>query len=254
MSDPIVVIPARYGSRRFPGKPLVPIRGATGKAKPLLQRTWEVGIASGYRTVIATDDKRIADAAIAWGAEVFETGDYGIRNGTERCALFAAFNSLKWGDTIINLQGDALLTPPDWIRSIASTLHHDDGSETGETVATIAAPWGYEGLGGVVCYSDIMGHAYHFSRAREGVVIHPEALRHFGLYAYTVEALIEYKAFDGYAPLEANEDLEQLRWLHLARPVKVIDPETGDRLPVCEVNEEGDVARVQKELTTWGIE
>jgi 3-deoxy-manno-octulosonate cytidylyltransferase (CMP-KDO synthetase) len=202
-----------------------------------------------------TDNKHIADQAVGWGAEVFETGDYGIRNGTERCALFAAFNQLRWGDTVINLQGDALLTPPEWIRHIAGALRHGDESETGETVATIAAPWGHSGLGSVVCYSDIMGHAYHFSRAREGVVIHPEALVHFGIYAYTVEALLEYKAFDGHAPLEANEDLEQLRWAHLARPVKVLGPpDDAGRVPLCEVNYPSDVPLVQEELKKWGIE
>lgn len=253
MREPIVVIPARHGSRRFPGKPLVPIVGASGEAKPLLRRTWEVGVASGYRTIITTDNEHIAGQAKGWGAEVRMTDYVNVRNGTERCALVAGQLGLRHADVVINLQGDALLTPPEWVRSLAYALRHGDESSTGESVATSVAEASIS-VGDVVAYTDIYGHAYHFSRVQPHGKVSNKALRHFGLYAYTVGALFEYLGMGEQGPLEVIEDLEQNRWLHLGIPIKAQWDLEGDRLPICEVNEPGDVSRVQEELAKWGIE
>jgi 3-deoxy-manno-octulosonate cytidylyltransferase (CMP-KDO synthetase) len=85
--DALIVIPARYASQRFPGKPLTGLRGATGTTKTLIHRSWEAAMAvpGRHRVVVATDDDRIAGAAEAAGAEVVMTST-GARNGTERCA------------------------------------------------------------------------------------------------------------------------------------------------------------------------
>ncbi|MEN8842010.1 MAG: 3-deoxy-manno-octulosonate cytidylyltransferase, partial [Octadecabacter sp.] len=107
----LVVIPARYASTRYPGKPLVKLRGASGDAKSLIQRSWEAAqeVQGADRVVVATDDDRIKDAAEAFGAEVVMTSTE-WQNGTERCA--EALDALGGGyDIVVNLQGDAPLTP-----------------------------------------------------------------------------------------------------------------------------------------------
>lgn len=107
-----IVIPARYGSTRYPGKALAPLRGATGEARPLVRRTWDAARAvhGVERILIATDDERIAAAARAFGAEVAMTSP-DCANGTERCAEALAALAPEPG-IVVNLQGDAPLTPP----------------------------------------------------------------------------------------------------------------------------------------------
>ncbi|MFT6228210.1 MAG: 3-deoxy-manno-octulosonate cytidylyltransferase (CMP-KDO synthetase), partial [Paracoccaceae bacterium] len=112
-----IVIPARYASSRYPGKPLVALRGANGVAKSLIRRSWDAACtARGVdRVVVATDDDRIADHARGFGAEVVMTPDT-CRNGTERCA--AALPALDGVDLVVNLQGDAPLTPPWFVEAL----------------------------------------------------------------------------------------------------------------------------------------
>lgn len=256
MVEPIVVIPARWGSSRFPGKPLTPIVGASGEAKPLIQRTWEAGKASGMRVIVATDDNRIAEVAEGFGAEVTITPD--CANGTERCAAVAAIHLMKRESVIINLQGDACLTPPEWLTDIADMMRTDHPGEAYD-VATMVAPLASVTDAGVVCYTDIYGKAVYFGRERPGKH-HPMArgLAHFGVYAYRVQVLHEY-VNAGRMPLETMEDLEQNRWLHLGVPIRAVWPPEDEfgsvrRLPTREVNERADVVRVQEELARWGIE
>ncbi len=114
----LVVIPARFASARYPGKPLVDLCGATGEAKSLVHRSWDAAMAvTGVdRVVIATDDDRIKDAAEAFGAEVIMTSQ-SCQNGTERCA--EALDVLGGGyDIVVNLQGDAPLTPAWFIEDL----------------------------------------------------------------------------------------------------------------------------------------
>ena len=102
----LLVIPARFASTRYPGKPLVELMGATGEARSLIRRSWDaaVSVAGVDRVVVATDDERIAAAARAFGAEVAMTSSR-WRNGTERCAEVA--RDLADYDLVVNLQGDA---------------------------------------------------------------------------------------------------------------------------------------------------
>ena len=107
----LIAIPARYASTRYPGKPLVPLRGADGVSRTLVQRSWEAAMAvnGADRVVVATDDDRIRAEAEGFGAEVVMTSSE-CRNGTERCA--EAHAALGGGfDIVVNLQGDAPLTP-----------------------------------------------------------------------------------------------------------------------------------------------
>jgi 3-deoxy-manno-octulosonate cytidylyltransferase (CMP-KDO synthetase) len=118
----LIVIPARYASSRYPGKPLVELTGATGVAKTLIQRSWEAAmdVAGVERVVVATDDARIRDSAEAFGAEVVMTSET-CRNGTERCAEAAARLGDGY-DIVVNLQGDAPLTPAWFIEDLVAGL------------------------------------------------------------------------------------------------------------------------------------
>jgi 3-deoxy-manno-octulosonate cytidylyltransferase (CMP-KDO synthetase) len=107
----VILIPARYQSTRYPGKPLVDLKGAGGIAKPLIQRSVEAARRGCGRVgvFVVTDDDRIADACTRFGVGVIMTSSE-CRNGTERCA--EALAQLHDPDLVINFQGDALLTPP----------------------------------------------------------------------------------------------------------------------------------------------
>jgi 3-deoxy-manno-octulosonate cytidylyltransferase (CMP-KDO synthetase) len=245
MTEAIVIIPARYESTRYRAKPLALIKGASGETKTLLQRTWEVGMASGLRTIIATDHDAIADLAAGFGAEVMMTPEH-LRNGTERCAHVAGVLGLR--HPIINLQGDACLTPPEWLKELEEQITKN------VRVATIVSDFGGLPLPhDVVAFSDIVGNAHHFARYRGGFTPGRYDARHFGVYAYRPESLREYLAC-GETPLETMEGLEQMRWGRLGIPVALVWAPEGTRLPACEVNTPGDVHRVEEELRKWGIE
>jgi CMP-2-keto-3-deoxyoctulosonic acid synthetase len=118
----LIVIPARYASTRYPGKPLVSLTGATGVAKSLIRRSWDAAMAvDGVDdVVVATDDDRIADAARGFGAKVVMTSTT-CANGTERCA--EAVDNLGGDyDIIVNLQGDAPLTPAWFVSDLVAGL------------------------------------------------------------------------------------------------------------------------------------
>ncbi|MGB4827411.1 MAG: NTP transferase domain-containing protein, partial [Paracoccaceae bacterium] len=123
----LIAIPARYASTRYPGKPLVTLRGPDGD-KTLIRRSWEAAMAvSGTsRVVVATDDTRIADHAAGFGAEVVMTSS-DARNGTERCAEVAG--KLPGFDVIVNLQGDAPLTPPWFVEDLIAGLAADPAAD-----------------------------------------------------------------------------------------------------------------------------
>ena len=114
----LIVIPARFASTRYPGKPLVELRGASGEAKSLIRRSWDAAqqVSGIDRVVVATDDARIQSACEAFGAEVVMTSEACV-NGTERCA--EAHEALGGSyEIVVNLQGDAPLTPAWFIEDL----------------------------------------------------------------------------------------------------------------------------------------
>ena len=121
----LIVIPARYASTRYPGKPLVELMGAGGEKRSLVRRSWEAAASVGGvdRVVVATDDERIAAASRAFGAEVAMTPDT-CRNGTERCALVARALA-GTDDVVVNLQSDAPLTPPWFFAALVGAMRDD---------------------------------------------------------------------------------------------------------------------------------
>lgn len=133
--DFAILIPARHASQRFPGKPLAPLRGADGTARPLIERSWMAAcaIADRAKVWVATDDDRIADAVHGFGGQVVMT-PAACRNGTERCA--AAIDSLgPVAPIVVNLQGDAPLTPDFVVRDLGS------GTRTGGHSGRSCGAW-----------------------------------------------------------------------------------------------------------------
>src|SRR6056297_2635575 len=130
----LVVIPARFASSRYPGKPLAELRGATGQSKSLIRRSWEAaqGVEGVDRVVIATDDDRVKMACEAFGADVVMTSET-CANGTERCA--EAHQALGGGyEIVVNLQGDAPLTPSWFVEDLVAGLRAAPDAEVATPV------------------------------------------------------------------------------------------------------------------------
>lgn len=222
----IAVVPARFGSSRLPGKPLLDIAG-----EPMVAHVWRrAGESGAERVVVATDDERIGEALKPYGAEVILTrSDH--PSGTDRLAEVAERLGLADDAVLVNVQGDEPLIPPRLIDQVAQRLHDDRGA----SIATLAEPIGdVETLFNpnvVKVVRSLAGRALYFSRApipwdREAFAARPEWLetdawlRHIGLYAYRAAFLAEYRHWPPSA-LEQLEQLEQLRALQHGHAIQV---------------------------------
>ncbi|MCW9012486.1 MAG: 3-deoxy-manno-octulosonate cytidylyltransferase [Gammaproteobacteria bacterium] len=213
-----IVIPARYASSRFPGKPLAQLQG-----KPMLQHVYECAISSGAeQVVIATDDERIKQVAQDFGAAVCMTSpDH--PSGTDRLAEVSIINDWDIDDIVVNLQGDEPLTPPEILKQVALNLadHPKAGIATLSTPIQTAEDVFDPNIVKVV--ADAEGYALYFSRApipwnRDlGRNLSDQQARayqrHLGIYAYRVNFLHAYTNMLA-CELETTEKLEQLRALH----------------------------------------
>lgn len=214
-----VVIPARYGSARLPGKPLLAIAG-----KPLIRHVYERARQSAAgEVVVATDDARIADACNAFGADVEMTGA-GHHSGSDRIAEVIA--SRGWGpDTlVVNLQGDEPCMPSALIDQVARDLAGHDRVGMATLAYAIGDPEDLFDPHVVKVVTDDAGYALYFSRAPipwhrdeflDGCKPLPKGvrfLRHIGIYAYRAAFLQRFVGWPP-APLELAESLEQLRVL-----------------------------------------
>jgi 3-deoxy-manno-octulosonate cytidylyltransferase (CMP-KDO synthetase) len=252
-----IVIPTRYASTRFPAKALAQIRGTDGTSRTLVEWCYEAarrvrGIAQIY---VATDDARIADAVSSFGGEALMT-PVSCANGTERVA--ACLDRLPDAELLVNLQGDALLTPPSYVEALIAHMQaHPEAAvgtvavrSTGETYRHLAEDAEQGRVGGTTVVLDAAGNALYFSKRilpflRAGTEPDEErpVLLHLGLYAYRREALQLY-AQSGTTMLETVEGLEQLRFLVQGIPVSVLvlpPPES----PIVEVNNPSDVPIVE---------
>ncbi|MES2708714.1 MAG: 3-deoxy-manno-octulosonate cytidylyltransferase [Verrucomicrobiota bacterium] len=210
MSRIIAIIPARYGSTRFPGKPLHSLAG-----KPLIQRVWErcmacTGLA---RVLIATDDERILRAAEAFGAEACLTSpDH--PSGTDRIAEAAARD--PEATHIINVQGDEPILSPTLIDELAARLAADASIGMITAVHPLHDPALLHDPNVVKAVLDKSGRALYFSRSPLPFPRNPQpdfpVWRHMGLYGYSREFLDTFVAWPP-SPLELTEGLEQLRAL-----------------------------------------
>lgn len=262
----VILIPARYQSSRYPGKPLVELKGAGGTSKPLIQRSVEAArrVKGVSGVFVTTDDERIADACAKFKVGVIMTSPE-CSNGTERCA--EAAKVLHDADLVINFQGDALLTPPVFVEALIDRMTVDRAA----LVATPAMPLRSgevrllqveesEGrVGGTSVVIDGAGHALYFSKR---LIPHlpnhaldqemsPVRL-HVGVYAYRREALEQYMKTPP-SQLEALEGLEQLRFLVAGVPIAVVDVETPP-YSLRELNNPADVAPIEQALAEAGIQ
>ena len=214
-----VIIPARYASTRFPGKPLVDLAG-----KPMVVRVCERAAQSGAAGVhVATDDERIAAAVREHGHEVVMTrADH--PSGTDRLAEAAQALKLAPAEVVVNVQGDEPLIEPALIRQVAERLGDADMSTACHAIHDAAA---LANPNVVKVVLDAKGHALYFSRSRipyprEG---DPVCYRHAGIYAYRVGFLRHYASLAP-APVEKAEALEQLRALWHGHRIAVVVSET----------------------------
>lgn len=214
-----VVIPARFASKRLPGKPLLAIAG-----RPMIRHVWERACASAAsRVVIATDDARIREAAAAFGAEVCMTAAT-HPSGTDRLQEAVRSLGLADGAIVVNVQGDEPLIPPAVIDQVAANLadHADCGIATLGEPLREATLFQDPNVVKVVCGAH--GRALYFSRApipwprdafaadRSVLPVGFAPLRHIGIYAYRVAFLHRFVGWRVGA-LERLESLEQLRAL-----------------------------------------
>lgn len=262
--DACIIIPARYASTRYPGKPLVPLRGATGVAKTLLERSILAARATGLSVHVATDDARIAAEAERVGAPVILTSET-CRNGTERVAQAAARAGLS-ADIIVNLQGDAPLTPPHFVPALIAALQADPGAVMATpalrcdapTLANLRADRAAGRVGGTTVVRDLRGRALYFSKevlpfagptAEDAPV---PVFHHVGVYAYRRGALGTYAEL---APgtLELLEGLEQLRFLENGLPVAATEV-TAPGAVFWELNNPSDVALIEAALMRMGLD
>ncbi|QXG25216.1 3-deoxy-manno-octulosonate cytidylyltransferase [Pseudomonas viridiflava] len=250
-TDFTVVIPARYGSSRFPGKPLKVIAG-----KPMVQLVWEQARkSSAQRVVVATDDVRIFEACQAFGAEVLMTRD-DHNSGTDRLAEVAAQLGLTADAIVVNVQGDEPMIPPAVIDQVASNLaaHPEAGISTlAEPIDDVAALFNPNV---VKVSSDINGLALTFSRAplpwaRDALAANRDELpagvpfrRHIGIYAYRAGFLHDFVSW-GPCMLENTENLEQLRALWNGVRIHVADAREA---PPAGVDTPEDLERVRRLL------
>lgn len=262
----LVVIPARYASTRYPGKPLVELRGASGEAKSLIRRSWDAAmdVVGVDRVVVATDDDRIKDAAAAFGAEVVMTSP-DCQNGTERCA--EALDALGGGyDIVVNLQGDAPLTPAWFIEDLIEGL-------SAHPVAEVATPVlrcdgrALNGLlddrrqgrvGGTTAVFGADHNALFFSKEVIPYTSKTYAdgddtpvFHHVGVYAYRPSALAAYPRWAS-GPLEQLEGLEQLRFLERGAHMLCVEVDARGR-QFWELNNPEDVPRIEGMLAAMEL-
>lgn len=257
----LVVIPARYASTRYPGKPLVDLRGATGEARSLIRRSWDAAMAvSGVdMVVVATDDARIADAARAFGAEVVMTATT-CRNGTERCAEALA-NLGDDHEIVVNLQGDAPLTPAWFIEDLVAGLRAHPDAQVATPVLR-ADGRALNGLlddrragrvGGTTAVFGTDHSALYFSKEvipytgqTYADTDQTPVFHHVGVYAYRPQALMAYPGWAA-GPLETLEGLEQLRFLERGIPMLCVEVAAQGR-QFWELNNPEDVPRIESML------
>ncbi len=228
MKKIIAIIPARYGSTRFPGKPLVDING-----KSMIQRVYEQAkkTAGLHHVVVATDDQRIMDAVLAFGGEAVMTSDM-HQSGTDRCEEVLVKQEIKF-DIVLNIQGDEPYIDPEQITQVVNCFS-DENTEIATLVKLIEDEEELFNPNKPKVLIDESDFAIYFSRAavpyqrgveREQWIDKFNYYKHIGLYAYRADILKEITKISP-SRLELAEGLEQLRWIENGYKIKIAITDT----------------------------
>ncbi|TNY33999.1 3-deoxy-manno-octulosonate cytidylyltransferase [Pelagovum pacificum] len=262
----LIVIPARYASTRYPGKPLVELKGATGESISLVERSWRAArkVEGDVEVVVATDDTRIADAAEAFGAEVVMTSE-ACRNGTERCAEAIEVRGTQH-DIVVNLQGDAPLTPPWFVEALIASMQANPKAEAatpvlrcdGKALNGFLEDRRAGRVGGTTAVFGADMSGLYFSKEMipyTGKTYGPDdetpVFHHVGVYAYRPAALAAYMGWEP-GPLEQLEGLEQLRFLEHGAHLECVEVDARGQ-PFWELNNPEDVPRIEAMLAEAGM-
>lgn len=252
-----IVIPTRYASTRFPAKALAQIEGPDGSRRTLVEWCHVAAkrVAGVSAIHVATDDARIVQAVMDFGGSALMT-PVSCANGTERIA--ACLDQLPGAEIIVNLQGDALLTPADYVEALIAHMEANPDAQvatvavrcTGDTYRHLAEDAAQGRVGGTTVVLDAAGNALYFSKrilphlpASAAEDADSPVLLHLGLYAYRREALHRY-AEAAPTMLENAEGLEQLRFLVHGIPMAVVVLPAPE-FPIVEVNNPSDVPLVE---------
>jgi 3-deoxy-manno-octulosonate cytidylyltransferase (CMP-KDO synthetase) len=267
MGPTLIFIPARYASSRFPGKPLAQIAGVTGISRSLIERTYEAAVSAGGvdAVYVTTDDERIAAAARSVGADVVMTSSE-CRNGTERCA--EALEVLGHDEAVvINVQGDAPLTPQWYIEALIDVMA--TRPEVDVATPVIRASGAHleklrqdrkaGRVGGTTAAFTRTGRALYFSKEPipfVGEPVAPDApspvFHHVGIYAYRSAVLRRYIALEQ-GPYEKLEGLEQLRFIENDIDVHCVEVDARGR-EFWELNNPSDIVIIEEIMRREGLE
>jgi 3-deoxy-manno-octulosonate cytidylyltransferase (CMP-KDO synthetase) len=238
----VAIIPARFGSSRFPGKPLALILG-----KPLIQWVYEraLQVKALDGVWVATDDRRIQACVESFGGRAVMTRD-DHTSGSDRLAEAAGLLNLAPEDIVVNIQGDQPVFPPDLISQLSGVLRRDPGVVMVTPVKLVSDPAAAANPNTVKVVFDRAGRALYFSRSllpfwRDGGT--PAYYRHIGIYAYRAQFLQEFVHLPP-GRWEEAEKLEQLRALEHGFPIHVVETDGDTR----EVDTPEDLRRVEEFL------
>jgi 3-deoxy-manno-octulosonate cytidylyltransferase (CMP-KDO synthetase) len=268
--DAVIVIPARYASSRYPAKPLALLRGASGTPRSLLERSVIAARAAAAATpgvtgvYVATDDDRIAAEAARIGADVILT-DPECENGTARVAQAVARAGLTQ-PIVVNLQGDAPLTPPHFVTALVAHLRDNPEAQVAtpvlrcdaESLANFRRDRAEGRVGATTVVRGATGQAVYFSKEvipftgplAPGAPI--PVFHHVGLYAYRPAALSLYTQLPQ-GELERLEGLEQLRFLEHGHPIAAVEV-AAPGAAFWELNNPSDVPLIEAYLARMGID
>lgn len=235
------IIPARYASSRFEGKPLVNLLG-----KPMVQHVYESACRAKTldEVIVATDDRRIYDAVKQFGGNVQMTGD--CATGTERVAVVSERLTC---DIVANIQGDEPLLEPIQIDMMLQPFIDRPEMQVCTLKQRVETAADYQDVNVVKVVTNLQGNALYFSRASmPGKIPHVDlhkfpVYRHVGLYAYRREQLLAFTGWES-TPYELAEGLEQLRFLEHGVPIHVVETD----IPLIGVDVPADLERVKQIL------
>ena len=241
----IAIIPARYDSNRFKGKPLALIAG-----KPMIQHVVEraLSVKMISRVVVATDDDRIANCVKSFGGEYIMTRNDHV-SGSDRLAEAAELLQISEHDVVVNIQGDQPLFPPDIVEQVAGPLIEDPALPMSTLIYKIIRPEEIDDPNHVKTVFDKDNYALYFSRApipfqrNPDESVKPTYYKHLGFYAYRKGFLLSFVALPE-GEWEKYEKLEQLRALEYGYRIKVVVTEHDS----IEVDTPEDLIRVEQLL------